>query len=173
MHEKLYEEFERQEKKLDDRIFTPPTVNNLNDLKAALRELDPATALAQSIPISTELVGGATDTEGREIQAKYRVSSSTESQSKREILLNGFRLIKAKRDMVTTAKEKVDPVIVNGREMQAPVVDSVGAYMWVDPLIERWFNGYRDGLHICWDLPEGKYKYDIFEHRLFKVKKDG
>lgn len=170
MHEKFYEEQDRQEVgRLDDKIFESPKIRTLNDIRRLVHELDPATTITQSVPISTELVG----INEQEQQARYAVSASTQSQSKRDVLLRGFKLVKARQDLHAASKEREDPVLVNGREMSAPVIGNLDGFVYIDPLIERWLSAKREGLLICWELPEGKYKYDIFAHRLFKVKQDG
>lgn len=167
MHEKFYEEQERQEAgRLDDTIFQPPTVRTVNDIRRLVQELDPTTTITKSVPVTTQLAGLDKDN----VLANYSVSAETKSQSKREILLSGFRLIKAKQDLGAIARERQDPVLVNGREMIAPVVGSTDGYVWVDPLIERWLSAKREGLLICWELPDGKYCYDLFAHRLFRKR---
>jgi len=41
----------------------------------------------------------------------------------------------------------------------------------IDPIISRLLGAYRDNELICWDLADGyTYRYDIFTHKLSRVK---
>lgn len=166
MFTRLQEEMDRQEARLDDKIFDDYKINSIHDIQRILIELDPNKSVGADVPISTDMVAaGESDR-----LVHYSVSAPTESLSKRKILIDGFTILKARQDLVFKAKSNDNPVVVNGREMKSPITPSIAAYSSIDPLIKRWFGGYRDGLLICWDLPEGKIVYDIFSHRLFKAK---
>jgi len=166
MHEKFQEEMERQERRLDDQIFQPPVVRCLGDIKRLLVELDPGRTFAQTVPISSEMT--AEDEQGHVVT--YKVSAAADTQNKRSIILKGFEFIKSRVDLEERAKRDVQPVMVNGKAMMPAIKPTLTARAWVDPLLERWFNATREGLRICWTVQEGKFVYDVFEHKLFRAK---
>lgn len=168
MHEKFQEEIERQERRLGEGIFQPPTVRCLADVKRILVELDPRNALAQTIPLTSELT--AEDEHGRNVT--YKVTAEAQTQTKRSIVLRGFEFIKARLDLEERTRNEVQPIMVNNKPMAPMVRTALAARAWVDPLLERWFGATREGMRICWVVQEGKFLYDPFEHKLFKVKQE-
>lgn len=167
MHELLESEYERQDRKYGPEIFEPARVNNTADLKRVLAEFDPNRSAAQSVPLNARLTGE--DESGK--QQTYEVHATTEGQSKRSILLEGFGMIKRRKEVQAEQATKVKPILINGKEV-APASLQADGRTWVDPLVERWLGAYRDGLFICWNLDGVTYKYDIFEHKLFRQKID-
>lgn len=157
---------ERQEQRLDNRIFQPPAVNSLADIKRLLFDLDPRHSIVQSIPIASELTGE--DESGQNI--RYRVSATTDAQTKRSIIIKGFEFIKSRLTVEQRARNDIKPLLVNGRSMAPVIKSSLNARAWVDQLIERWFNATRDGLNMCWVVPEGRYLYNVLEHKLYRDK---
>ena len=166
MFTRLEEEKERQERRLGEEIFETPKISSIHDIRRVLVDLDPAKSVGRDIPITTEIIAPG---EADQLM-HYFVSAPTEAVSKRQMLLNGFAILKARNDLLKKAENEQTPILINNREMKSPVVSTVAAYSSIDPLIQRWLGGYRDGLLICWDLPEGKIAYDVFTHRLFKAK---
>lgn len=163
MHPDLDQEFERQSKRLGQEVFNPVEINSISDIKKALHEFDPAFAINDITTIATQLVGE--DRSGAKLT--YNVQAKTSPQNKRAIMSEGFRILKERQSAAETTKDNIQPISVNGRLM-APPTRATGGYFWVDPLIKRWLGGYRDGLFVCWNLRDGLFKYDVFEHKLFK-----
>src|SRR3974390_3364946 len=95
MHEKFDKEMERQTRRLDKKIFNPPTVTTLNDIKRVIAELDPRRAGPPAPPVSSRLVGE--DQHGRRIT--YSVSAQTDQHSKRSIVVSGFEFIKSRLEL--------------------------------------------------------------------------
>lgn len=127
---------ERQAMMLPQTILDPPTINSAADIVRLVQELDPQNSRADDV------VPFVTNIKiDNEI---YEVKSETVSRSRRSVLIHGMENIKKTKDL-----GHMTPSVI-----------------WLDKLIERWFNGYRDGLYICWDLHGKKYKYDIFKHTL-------
>lgn len=168
MHEKFQEEMERQERRLDERIFQSPTVSCLADIKRMLAELDPARMAVGSVPIAGEMV--ADNEEGQKVT--YRVSAVTDVQDKRSIILKGFEFIRDRMGFEERSRRDVQPVVINGREMRPAIRPAAEARAWVDPLLERWFSATREGLKIVWKVKEGKFLYDPFTHKLFRAKEE-
>lgn len=168
MHEnlRLEDEFERQERRLDDRIFQPPTVNTLSDIKRLLAELDPSRDIKQTVPLSSEMV--AEDVDGNLV--RYALNAKTEAQNKRSIVISGFEFIKSRAVLEDRAKNEVMPVMINGRPMSPAIRPAVAGHAWIDPLIKRWFNANREGLRMVWVIKEGKFLYDPFTNKLYRSK---
>jgi hypothetical protein len=148
---------------------TKAVVRSVNDIKRVLAEFDPkANPDRGELTISTTLMGE--DKDGKKIL--YKVSAPTRSKSKRTLLLEGFQLIKNRLDTRELAKEEVEPILVNGRAMAPPIPPTDGR-MHIDPLIGHWLDARRIGLLVVWEFGDGwQYRYDIFEHRLTRVKLD-
>lgn len=168
MHERFQEEMDRQAMSLDGKVFDPPPVRCLNDIRRLLNDLDPRISIAQSTTISSEMK--AEDEGGR--QVTYRVSARADSHSKRAIVLKGMQFIKDRIALEERRRAAAQPVLVNGREMLPPTLAAADGITWVDPLIKRWFNAERDGLYLAWTVKEGRYLYDVFDHRLFRARQE-
>jgi hypothetical protein len=100
---------------------------------------------------------------------RYKLSAPTRSKSKREYILEGMDHIKKSFEI---KNEEVVPTIINGVEIRpAKMIDKLAMQSWVDNLIKHWFGATRDGLLITWTLDDGyRYNYDIYEHRLTRIK---
>lgn len=166
MHEELQAEMERQENRLDERIFQPPVVKYLSDIKRLLLELEPKSSSGHDVVISSSMI--AEDANGRNVT--YKLSAVTSDQSKRAMIVDGMKAVRARLELSNRVKSDVKPVVINGREMTPIVRPIAPAHCWVDDLLQRWFGATRDGLRICWDVEEGRFLYDIFEHKLFRAK---
>ena len=71
---------------------------------------------------------------------------------------------------IDLANSDGETVLINGRSVKPLKIDGVDCVSVVDRLIRDWFGGYRDGILICWDLPDGyTYRYDITNHRLTRI----
>lgn len=169
MFENLDKALQRQNQKLSTAILQPTVVSNVDDLKRVLSVVDPKNAKAapeiELAAILNAIEDGKNNT--------YRVTATTKSKSMRDMLLDGMELVKRQINANNTIAENLDPVEVNGIMMKPPKFGKGGkGETWVDPLIRHWLGGYRDGLTICWDLDEYQYRYDIYEHKLGRVKKN-
>lgn len=146
--------------------FDPVQVSSVTGIKQLVAEFDPnKNPRHPEKPLSARLEvqeGGKNQT--------YQVDTRTRSKSKREILLEGLDVIKKR---IERKNVDVKPVLINGHDVRpAAIGDGIAGHSWVDALIKQWLGGYRDGLLICWDLPDGyKYKYDIYEHKLTRVQR--
>jgi len=82
----------------------------------------------------------------------------------RKLLLEGMDIVKRQNKFVEQDVSEADfggfmPAMPRGGNR----------YMWVDTLIDRRLNGKRDGVKICWNLPEGKFEFDPWSKKLDKV----
>jgi hypothetical protein len=146
-------------------------VNSVGDIKRLVSQLDPKrNPVQQVIPVGT-IMSARDENTGKDQQ--YQVSAPTKSKSKRDMLVEGLNVIKTRMESEVKYAD-TSPVEVNGKIMKpAAVGTGTLGKTWVDPLITQWLGGYRDGVHICWDLNDGfVYKYDIYEHKLTRVEKD-
>lgn len=155
-----------QSEKQTEESVNGPSVNSVADIQEVLQELDPSNSVNASAKTSTLNVDldGTLDGDKKQL---FNVSVDTSSRSHRSILLDGFRLLKSRKEHVESMPQQ-DSLVINGRVMKPPKVmagdDSV---ISIDPIIKRLLGAYRDGQYICWDLKDGyTYFYEIFEHRL-------
>jgi hypothetical protein len=159
MSEHLSKARNRLKQRLPESILDPVEIRSLTDIKRILSEFDPAKNSAQkSIPIKADL----------QDDKKYAVTADTTSRSKRDMLLEGFEIMK--RQIKSQNKDDVVPVSVDGIDMlPANTGNAENAMSWIDPLIKQWMGATREGMFICWDIDGEHYKYDIYTHKLTKV----
>lgn len=154
------------------RRFEPPVIKTVSDIKCVLAQLEPhsrANAKMDDIFITTDMSGTDMDNHN----SKFRVSAKTKTSSSRDVLIEGFKIIKQREEMVTTATENIIPVPVNNRDMNPPSIVANDSFMAIDPMINRLLGGYRSGHFIQWDLPDGfTYRYEIFSHRLTRFENE-
>ena len=164
----VLEQFNRRELlRYSPEILDPVVVNTVDDIKRVLVTFDPAkNPQLSSVPISTIVEG----TDGDRGKKQFVVSAETKSKSQRDILLEGLDLIKNRMEIKNLDGEAVD---VGGKLMKpARVHAATDGYSWIDPMIKHWFGGYRDGIHICWDIGGYQYRYEPYQHKLTRVKLD-
>ncbi len=160
----------REARRLDERILDPVEVHTIDDIKRVLAELDPSQHQnRESAPITLTTHMQGSDERGN--SHLFQVKADTKSRSKREILLEGFGMLRRRLE-AETQSESSEPVEVNGRQMRpALVAGGASGMTWVDRLIDQWFGAKRDELFICWDIGDGyTYRYNIFEHRLTRIQ---
>ncbi|MDB4490366.1 hypothetical protein N9045_02495 [bacterium] len=159
----------REQQRLSKSILDPVVVNSMNDIKRVIAEFDPSNDKEHSpLPVSTVLESRQED--GKQVQ--YSVSANTKSKSKRQILLEGFDLIKNRQEMADTVKQTTEKFEVNGKPYKpAQLHSNTNGMSWIDPLITQWFGGKRDVMLITWDIGDGyEYRYDIYTHSLTRAK---
>lgn len=153
--------------------FESPTINTVDDIRRVLAQLDPGTRLNQpqdDVELVTELIGS----DGRK-STKFEVRTSTSSRSYRQILLEGFQIVKQRLEAAAklAAEETAHTIEVGDRAMTPPPVVNTTGPLAMDAVIERLLGGYRNGQYVCWDLADGfTYRYEIFQHRLTRVRRD-
>jgi len=146
----------------------PPQIRSVTDIQRILGEYSPSNRINQQhekIEISMDIE--AIDERGQ--TRLVRVQSSRDAKNRRDTLVELFVVIK-KRETdknIIEAKPKMS-IPVNGRDMVSPFAIRLDGSMPVDTFVKYYFGGYREGSLICWDLHDGKYLYDIIEHRLWK-----
>lgn len=149
--------------------WKPPKIQTVGDIQAVLKQLDPSDRLNKPVGDVT-LTAQMEARDDRDKSRLFQVNSKSSNQNHRDILIEGFALLRRRKDVAEAADQKTEePVIViNDREMPPPdVITGDDASLAIDPLIERLLGGYRNGNHICWDLSDGfTYRYEIFQHRL-------
>ena len=167
--EQLDKAIDRQQRRLDNTILEPTVIHCLADIKKVLNEIDPKhSKSAPEIQLATLL---NTVEDGK--NTTYRVSTTTKSKTKREILIEGLEVIKRQLIAADKIKQESGSIEVNGLLMNPPKFgQSDKGYAWVDPLINHWLGGYRQGVLICWDFDGYQYQYDIFEHKLTRMKNE-
>jgi len=155
---------------LNRQRFEPPIVRTASDIKRVLTQLEPHSRLnmkLDDVVLMADMPGTDTDSRGR----MFRVSARTKTHSPRDILLEGFKVIKQREDMAAKAIEQELPVAVNDKEMKPPPVIAEDGFISIDPIISRMLGGYRSGCFIQWNLADGfTYRYDIFSHRLTRFE---
>lgn len=140
------------------------SVRNVDDIRMILAQLDPKRSLSSPKVEISALVNA---TEDGKVQT-YKVDAVTKSKSMREMLIEGIEVVKS-HIINDSCEEEIE---INGKSMKAARIgDNLNAQSWVDPLIKQWLDGHREGTLICWDIDSYKYRYDIYEHKLDRIKK--
>ncbi len=159
----------RKAMRLDpNQVLKPVEVKTIDDIKRIIIEYDPKrNQQAISIPISTILT-----TKDGDKDVAYRVEANTKSKSKRDLLIEGLDIIKARIASAEQIAELQESVEVNGVAMKPAALGyKTEGSSWVDPLIRQWMGAYRDGIMLCWKLDDGyTYRYDLYVNRLVRVK---
>ena len=146
-------------------VARPTTVRTMDDIKITISDLDPnRNTPSDDIDVTTLM-----DAPGLAPNKRYKVTAKTKSKSKREYLIEGLDLVKKSSNEMT---EEQISTIVNGIEVRpARMIDRLSMKAWVDNLISHWLGARRDGVLITWTLEDGyRYNYDIYEHRLTRIK---
>ena len=158
MNDNLRKARERAKRRLDESILDPIEIRSVNDIKRALSEFDPSkNNTHKSVPIKADL----------DADQKYAVTADTTSRSKRDMLLEGFGIIKRQ---IKAQDNEIMPVNIDGIDMLPAITgDAAHTFSWIDPLIKQWLGGERKGLFVHWDINNEQYKYDIYDHKLTKV----
>ena len=171
MMESIQRAMARQNKtKQSAEAFEPPVINAANDIKRVLAQLDPSRRQNQPHD-GVQVLADLTGSDGRK-STNFQVHTTTLSKSYRQILLDGFQVVKQRTETAEQLvhEETVHAIEVDGKAMVPPaVVNTEGRYA-MDSIIERLLGGYRDGRFVCWNLSDGyTYRYEIFQHRLTRV----
>lgn len=161
----------RKALRLDPNIILKPAeAHSFEDIKRLVVEFDPRKNPVQlNIPVKTLM-----DVTEDDKQVTYQVEANTKSKTKRDMLIEGLNIIKARLAAASQIAEMQEPIEVNGVQMKpANLGYSSEGSNWVDPLIRQWLGGFRDGIMICWRLSDGyTYRYDIYEHKLNRIQTD-
>lgn len=154
----------RNHLRLSDSILQPTVIRTLDDIKRVVANLGPNQPHID-IPINTKLEEAVS---GKKVV--YEVSANTKSKSQRDILLDGFDVIKSRRESLNMFHS--DTIEINGRKMAlAKLNANVDGFSWIDPLIKQWTGGERKGTLITWDIGDGyEYRYEIYSHTLSRIR---
>lgn len=169
--EQLDREINRQQQKINNSNQKPVEVRSVTDIKRIISEYNPEknpSSPVVSLKTQMEIKDGSS-------AQTYAVSANTQSKSKRDHLIEGLLVIEKRMLQEQKIDEYTEPTEINGRSVTPPQIGSgVSGYSWVDPLIHQWLGASRDGIIIYWDIDDGyRYKYNIFEHKLSRVRRDG
>lgn len=147
-------------------------VSTVDDIKRVLSELDPHNRV--NSPMSDAPVSAQISTKNAQKQnITVNVSANTSSKTHRDMILEAIGMLRKRRELSEKLESQKKPVLVNGREMNAPDLLNLTSKLAIDPIIERVTGGHRDGELICWDLDDGyTYKYDIFRHKLTRIQRE-
>jgi hypothetical protein len=174
----MSEAFERSAQRANqaarnEEAFESPTIRSIGDIQRVLQQLDPTDKLNIKLsPVKQDVQLLGKDQRGD--QHQFQVSAQSETRTHRDILIEGFQILRKRLATQNEAEDKqpVLPLVVNGQEMKPPnVISTDGVVLYIDPLIERLLGGYRDGMYICWNFGDGWiYRYEIFQHRLTRIE---
>lgn len=149
---------------MTERKLEKVVIKSLVQLKMTMKPFMEASD--KEIKITTEM-------KWREDKAviKSNVTASSRELSPRQVLLDGFKLVKTRLDLVEKAKEDVDEEDdeLLPERLKWQLFDVNAQKFHIDRFIEQRLDGKRKGLRIEWDLVEGVFQYDPFENKLYKV----
>ncbi len=83
----------------------------------------------------------------------------------RTLLIDGMNIAKKHQEYFQKISAELSDVDFGG---YLPARQSGGHFLWVDLLISKRLDGKRDGLKICWSLPEGQFEFDPWSKELIK-----
>lgn len=126
-------------------------VETIGDIRRVVQEFLPS--VSENNPVVTKKIMADGKT--------YEVSAPT-SCTYKEMLLEGFTILKKRYDAMEKIKERVQ------NNVTQPI--SMDGHMWLDDLISRRLGGKRDGLRVKWDVKDGTYYYDPFTGKLTKAE---
>jgi hypothetical protein len=153
----------------EKNAFVTPTINSQDDIKRVIDTLSPNHKdNIKSTPSTVSTTMQVTNKDGRRIN--QQVSAKVSSQSHRDMILEALGIIKKRKEAQNELDLNGGEVLVNGKPMKSPPLLNTDSNLPVDPIIERITGGYREEDVICWDLEGFQYRYNIFEHRLARVK---
>ena len=150
--------------------YAEVVVNTIDDIKRVLVDFAPQARCNTHQPT----VGLVTRLEGRDEHdhpALFQVTADTQSKSRRDLLLDGFTVIRDRRNALASARMASKmPLEVNGRDMAPAMPLAEDMVHNVDSMVKSWLGGTRSGEYVIWHLPNGTtYQYDIFAHKVFEI----
>lgn len=161
----------RDARRIDPKVATKPVeVRTLADIQRIVQEFAPGVEKdGRPLELSTTMTG-----EGEDGKVEtYRVSTFTQTKSRRTMLIEGMDVIARHQKMIDDSRDNSIPIEVNGVPMSPPTLPIQNMISHVDPMIRRWMGGRRIGLKITWDIQDGYvYLYDIYAHKLTRASKE-
>lgn len=146
------------------RYEEKPSIRSVDDIRRVLAEhmnpTDPRNKQAIPVEVKAQINGSG---------GKFNVSSTAKTKSYRDIIIESLTLIRERMDAARSHAEDVPGVNVNGVDMKPAKLFALDGQMAVDPIIERLLGAKREGTALVWHLADGKFKYNVFEHKLTRV----
>lgn len=134
-------------------------VRNINDIKVLLEKFKPIpnriVEFQVDVPWSSDGKPGV-----------GRVSGVSDDSNIYKMLIDGFELVRRRREAQESIKEKMAQM-EGPLTMQAWDVDNLT--FPVDAIINKRLGGKRKGMRVRWEIEEGTYEWDPFINKLFKV----
>jgi hypothetical protein len=129
-----------------------PKINTKNDIVGILKNFAPDSWKKNPESVVKAVLGDAP------------LSVGTESKTQRQIILEGMEHIKA---LVNSEHVVPEPTRINGKTVSPVRIAGLENLRYaIDDDIENALGATRVGLDIVWNLPSGRYVYNIFEHQL-------
>ena len=151
-------------KKIERQI----TVRTLEDIQSAIIPF-----VKEKKGSDIELTAEMSWTDDKGNRQKGIVSAKNRDLTTKQILIEGFELVKKRMDLAAKMKEQSemddeDDDLLPDR-FRWELFDPDSQVMHVDKLIKQELDGKRKGLRIRWDLEDGIFEWDPFTGKLFKV----
>lgn len=154
---------ERDAQRLRPEDIRPVEAHNLRDIITIIKEFDPARQKeAPPITLDGEITGVNND--GRRFSIKFH--STNEQKTKRQYIIEAFDAVDRLKQ-VLERQEKIEPIEINDK-LVYPAKVPANPKLMIDNVVRFFFGAYREDKLICWNIEGLKYKYDIFNHKLFK-----
>jgi hypothetical protein len=141
-------------------------VHSLPELKKLINRLKPVAAEEVSpIVIDTKKVGIADES----YDGNVVIPQSGGQSTVRQTLIDGFTMVKNHLEYHNASLASQSAVEDFGGFPPAVAPNPSEHMTWLDTFIDRNMGGRREGLHIVWNIPEGKFRYDPWSSKLEKV----
>jgi hypothetical protein len=149
---------------MTEKKFEKVVVKDLIQLKMVMKPF--MSADGKEVELTTEMTWHEDNK-----SIKTNVMAKSRELSPRQVLLDGFELIKKRMDLAEQAKNDVDDDDdLLPERIKWDLFDINSQKFHVDMFIEQRLDGKRNGLRIEWNITEGVFQYDPFENKLYKVE---
>ena len=148
------------------RVIEKVRIHTLLELKQLVNRIKPGkTEAPKPIVLDTKEIGMADET----YDGNVIIPQSGGQATIRETLLDGFKMVKNHLEYYNASMASQSAIDEYGGFPPALAPNPDDHRTWLDTFIDRNMGGHREGLFICWDLPEGKFRLDPWSCKLEKV----
>lgn len=142
-------------------------IHNLSELKKMVNRLKPEANEAPG-PIIINTKG--TNMSDETFSGAVTIPQSGGQSTLRQTILDGFEMVKNHREYYTASLASQSEIEEYGGFPPALAPNPDEHMTWLDYFIDRQMGGRRVGLHIIWEIPEGKFRLDPWSCKLEKLE---
>jgi hypothetical protein len=145
----------------------PVTISNYKELVTLVAGIKPKTEDKDpNLQATFKDVSTPSDQIIPELTVSAKLGSGTMAH---KLLSDGFKMVKRQLEFGQAAQVFNDDVDSFGGFLPTPAPSNDKHVTWLDNFIRTSLGGRREGMHVVWDLPEGRYRMDPATYQLEKV----